>query len=117
MPGCDLSPTAQQWVTLVLVWVGYGTLAGLLAKGIVPGHEPSSAAGTVALGILGSLLGPLLLSHFLPAGKFNPISPFGFLAATAAAFALLLGYRTLLTAAHAAQARLQAAEEEEEEEE
>lgn len=116
MPGCELSPDAQKWVLLILAWIGYGTLAGLLARLILPGREPVSAAGTVAVGILGSLVGPLLLSHFLSAERFNPISPFGFLAAVAAAFGLLVGYRSLLTAAGAAQARLQAAEEEDEEE-
>jgi len=96
VPGFELSQSAQEWVNIVLLWVGFGTLAGLLAKVLVPGRAPASAAGTVVLGILGSMIGPLLLSHLLGQARFNPISPLGFLAAIGAAFVLLLAYRLYL---------------------
>jgi uncharacterized membrane protein YeaQ/YmgE (transglycosylase-associated protein family) len=96
VPELELSPSAQHWVNVVLLWVGFGTLAGLLARLLWPGREPASAAGTVVLGILGSAVGPLLLSRLLGQGRFNPISPLGFLAAIGSAFVLLVGYRLLL---------------------
>ncbi len=96
MPGFELSQVAQHWVNVVLLWVGFGTLAGLLAQVLVPGREPAGAVGTVVIGILGSTIGPLLLSHLVGKSRFNPISPLGFLFAIGAAFALLVGYRLLL---------------------
>ena len=32
----ELSPVAQTWVNVVLIWVGFGSLAGLLARVILP---------------------------------------------------------------------------------
>ncbi|NUQ62890.1 MAG: GlsB/YeaQ/YmgE family stress response membrane protein [Pirellulales bacterium] len=104
----QLSSAAQQWVNVVLIWVGFGTLAGLLARVLVPGREPAGAAGTIVIGILGSTAGPFALTYLLKRPDFNPISPVGFLAAIAGAFVLLIGYRLLL-----AMRRPQEAEEEE----
>ncbi len=95
MPELELSPTAQQWVNVTLIWVGFGTLAGLLAKALIPGRQPSSAVGTVLIGIMGSVAGPLSLCFLLKRQAFNPVSPLGFLAAVAGALALLIVYRIL----------------------
>jgi uncharacterized membrane protein YeaQ/YmgE (transglycosylase-associated protein family) len=92
----ELSHAAQQWVNVVLIWVGFGTLAGLLAKSLIPGREPSSAVGTVLIGIVGSVVGPLLLCHFLKWNDFNPISPLGFLATVGGAVVSLFAYRLLV---------------------
>jgi len=90
----ELSQTAQQWVNLILLWVGFGTLAGLLAKSLIPGRE-SGAVVTVLIGIVGSVVGPLLLCHFFQWKDFNPISPLGFLATVGGALVCLLAYRLL----------------------
>lgn len=95
MPGFELSQTAQHWVNVVLIWVGFGTLAGLLARVILPARQPSGPVLTLLLGILGSLIGLLALSLLFSGRQLNPISPLGFLAATAAAFLLLILYRVL----------------------
>ena len=92
----DFSEPAQRWVVMVLVWVGFGAVAGLLARLLIPGREPGGAAGTIFVGIIGSALGPLLLTTFWKRDHFNPISPLGLLAAVAAAFVLLAGYRLVL---------------------
>lgn len=94
----QLSPVAQQWANVVLIWVGFGALAGLLARTIAPGREPAGATGTLVIGVLGSALGPFVLTHLLKRPDFNPISPLGFLSAIAGAFVLLLGYRLLVAA-------------------
>ncbi len=96
----ELSETAQHWTNVVLIWVGFGILAGLLARVLVPGREPGGAVGTLAIGIVGSTLGPLLLSLLLGAEQFNPISPVGFFAAVAGAFVLLIAYRGLAACSH-----------------
>ena len=95
MPEFDLSNAAQQWVNIVLIWVGFGTLAGLLAKVVLPVRHPSGPVPTLFLGIVGSMIGLLALTPFCDHRQLNPISPLGFLAATAGAFVLLMGYRLL----------------------
>ena len=72
-----LSQAAQQWVNVTLIWIGFGTLAGL--------------------GIVGSVVGPLALCYLLKREDFNPIGPLGFLAAVGGALTCLLLYRVLVT--------------------
>jgi len=93
MPELELSPAAQQWVNVVLIWVGFGTLSGLLATLVLPARQPSHPLVMLLVGILGSMIGLLGLSWLLQGRQFNPISPIGFLAATAAAILLLILYR------------------------
>jgi len=93
MSELELSLQAQHWVNVVLIWVGFGALAGLLAKALLPLREPAGPLAVLLLGIVGSMVGLLALS-LLPFGmELNPISPLGFLAATSGAFALLMGYQ------------------------
>jgi uncharacterized membrane protein YeaQ/YmgE (transglycosylase-associated protein family) len=92
----ELSESAQQWVNLILLWIGFGTLAGLVAKALLPGREPAGTVGTMTIGIVGSVLGPLSLSLALEQKRFNPISPLGFLAAAGAALVVLIAYRVLV---------------------
>ncbi|MEN6498364.1 MAG: GlsB/YeaQ/YmgE family stress response membrane protein [Thermoguttaceae bacterium] len=93
----ELSPVAQQWVNLMLIWIGFGTVVGLLAKSLLPGHEPAGTVGTLLIGIAGSVVGPLVLTLTLKRDNFNPISPVGFLVAIAGASVLLLLYRVCIT--------------------
>ena len=92
----DLAPAAQFWVNLVLVWIGFGTLAGLLARSLLPTQEPTGAAATVLSGIVGSAVGLSLLGIVLRGRQFNPISPLGLAAAAAGAFFVLVAYRIAL---------------------
>ena len=89
----DLSQAAQHWVNFLLIWIGFGTVAGLAAKALLPGREPRGTVGTVVIGVIGSVPGPLLASLLLKRSDFNPISPIGFLTAIGGAFVLLIGYR------------------------
>ena len=93
MPELALSPTAQQWINLVLIWIGFGTLAGLLATVIFPMRRSVGPFLAMVMGIVGSTLGLLGLSWLFPGRPLNPISPLGFLAATIGAFVLLVLYR------------------------
>jgi len=95
MPNFEFGATAQHWFNVVLIWVGFGTVAGLLARWLLPVREVGGAVVVVTLGILGSVLGPLGLSYFLKDRLANPLSPLGLLAATAGAFLLLALYRVL----------------------
>ena len=88
-----LSHAAQQWINVVLIWVGFGTLVGLLATVIFPFRRPAGPFWAVVTGIVGSTIGLLGLSWLFPDRELNPISPLGFLAATVGAFVLLMLYR------------------------
>ncbi|MGA2032532.1 MAG: GlsB/YeaQ/YmgE family stress response membrane protein [Thermoguttaceae bacterium] len=96
----ELSQTAQHWVNVVLLWVGFGSLAGLLARLVLPVREPGSPLATLTLGMTGSAVGLGVLSWWLGNRPLNPISPLGFLAATLGAFGLLLAYRLVQTVVH-----------------
>jgi uncharacterized membrane protein YeaQ/YmgE (transglycosylase-associated protein family) len=91
----ELSPVAQGWVNIVLIWIGFGSLAGLLARVILPFTKPSGSLPTLTLGISGSAVGLGVLSWMQGGGPSNPISPIGFLAAVGGAFGLLLAYHFL----------------------
>ncbi len=98
MPELELSPAAQHWTNVVLLWVGFGIVTGILAKLLVPGREPAGPVGTLMIGIFGSVLGPLAISLALRTRHFNPISPVGLLASVGGALVFLLAYRFLIAA-------------------
>ena len=85
----------QQWANDVLVWIGFGTLVGLLAKAIMPGRDPGGAVATLAMGIGGTVIGCGTLSYFYEGRRVTPISPMGLAVATGGAFLILFFYRLL----------------------
>ena len=88
-------PTLQFWINDILVWVGFGTVIGLLAKVMMPGRDPGGALQTIAMGIGGTIIGSGVCSMILGGTRVTPISPPGVLVATAGAFTLLFFYRLL----------------------
>jgi len=87
--------TLQHWVNDILVWIGFGTVVGLLAKAIMPGRDPGGAVATLAMGIGGTVIGCGTLSYFWEGHRVTPISPIGLAVATGGAFVLLFFYRLL----------------------
>lgn len=87
--------TVQVMANQVLIWVGFGTLVGLLAKAIMPGKDPGGAVATLAMGVAGTIIGCGVLSYFWKGHVISPISPLGFCVATGGAFVLLFFYRLL----------------------
>lgn len=85
----------QQWANTVLIWVGFGTLVGLLAKAIMPGRDPGGAVVTLLMGIGGTIIGCGTLTFFYQGQRVTPISLVGFIVATGGAFTILLFYRLL----------------------
>jgi len=92
----ELMQQITDWAKIVLEWVGFGTLTGLLAKAIMPGKDPGGAIATLAMGIGGTVIGCGVLSFFSQ-GKtlITPISPAGFCVATGGAFIILFFYKLL----------------------
>ena len=92
----EIMQTVTEWAKIVLEWVGFGTLTGLLAKAIMPGKDPGGAVATLAMGVGGTIIGCGVLSFFSQ-GKtlITPISPAGFCVATGGAFIILFFYKLL----------------------
>lgn len=90
----QLVPEVQVWVDLVLIWVGFGTLVGLMAKAVMPGRDPGGAVATLAMGVGGTIVGCGVLTYF-SGHHVTPVGPLGFVVATAGAFLLLFFYRLL----------------------
>lgn len=91
----ELTPTVESWITDVLVWIGYGTVVGLLAKAVMPGRDPGGAVATLAMGIAGVIIGCGVWSLIGNVERVTPISGGGLFAGTAGAFVILLFYRML----------------------
>ncbi len=79
----------------VLVWVGFGTIVGLLAKAVMPGRDPGGAVAPLMMGVGGTIIGCGTLTYFWEGRRVTPISPEGLVVATAGAFILLFFYRVL----------------------
>ncbi len=91
----EFAPAVESWVTDILVWIGYGTVVGLLAKAVMPGRDPGGALATLAMGIAGVIIGCGVWSLLGKAERVTPISPSGLVAGTLGAFVILLFYRML----------------------
>ncbi|HEV3021289.1 MAG TPA: GlsB/YeaQ/YmgE family stress response membrane protein [Pirellulales bacterium] len=95
MGGPETYETLQHLAHDALTWVGFGFLAGLLAKAIMPGRDPGGPVATLMMGCGGSVIGSGLLVYFGDNQRVTPISPLGFVVATTGAFVLLAFYRLL----------------------
>ncbi len=83
------------WVNDLFVWVGFGTIVGLLAKLIMPGRDPGGALTTIAMGIGGTIIGSGTCSLLMNGQRITPVSPAGLCVGTLGAFTLLFFYRLL----------------------
>ena len=87
--------TVTQWAHIVLEWIGFGTLVGMLAKAIMPGRDPGGTIATLLMGIGGTVFGLGTVTYFWDGQKVTPISLLGFFVAIGGAFMILLFYRLL----------------------
>jgi uncharacterized membrane protein YeaQ/YmgE (transglycosylase-associated protein family) len=83
-----------EWAHYLLIWIGFGTLVGLLAKAIFPGRDPGGAFATLIIGIIGSVIGAGVLIFFSGL-KVTPISIVGFPVALIGTMVILFTYRLL----------------------
>lgn len=95
MPSAEVMAAIEQALHEFLMWVGFGTLVGLLAKAIMPGRDPGGAVATLMMGIVGSVIGCGAVMFFWDGHRVSPLSFIGFVAAIAGALLLLLFYRIL----------------------
>lgn len=94
-PELVASDTFYQLANDVLVWIGFGTVVGLLAKGIMPGRDPGGAIATVLMGIGGTILGCGAVSYFYDGQRIVPLSLMGFVVATLGSLLILFFYKLL----------------------
>ena len=95
MESLQLPEVIQQWANDILVWIGFGTLVGLLAKAIMPGRDPGGSIATLSMGVGGTVIGCGIWSFFFANYRVTPISPIGFCVATIGAFVILFFYKML----------------------
>lgn len=91
----DMQQMIDQSLQEFLVWVGFGTLVGLAAKGLMPGRDPGGAVTTLLVGIGGTVIGCALVLYFTGGDQISPITGIGFAAATGGSFILLFFYRLM----------------------
>ncbi len=95
MDGLVLPEVVNQWANDILLWVGFGTLVGLLARAIMPGRDYGGALTTLSMGIGGTIIGEGVLMFLWNGHRVTPLSPLGFIVATGGAFILLFFHRLL----------------------
>ena len=91
----DTTDAFQHIANNILVWIGFGMLAGMVAKAIMPGRDPGGPIVTLLMGCGGSVLGSGVLMYFWQGQRVPAISPLGFAVATGGAFIILVFYRLL----------------------
>ena len=89
----NIDPVAQHWVNIILIWLGFGTLVAILVRCLLPGREPTGMISMILIGMVGTCVGPLIVSTIWRIDKFNPISPVGFFASFVCSFLFLLFYQ------------------------
>lgn len=75
----------------LLWWIIFGAVVGAIAKLLMPGKDPGGCFATIALGILGSVLGGLILGLLLPGRSM--FEPTGWIGSILGAILLLWLYR------------------------
>jgi len=90
----DAASLFTQWAHFLLMWIGFGTLVGLIAKALLPGKDPGGAFATVFIGIFGSVIGASTF-FFFSGLKVTPISTAGFATALVGTTLLLITYRVM----------------------
>lgn len=95
----DIDPefleSVRSWINDIFVYIGFGTVVGLLAKAIMPGRDPGGAIATLAMGVGGTVIGCGLVSFFFESQRVTPISVMGFFVGTAGSFIILFFYKLL----------------------
>ena len=79
----------------ILGWIVVGLIAGALAKVVVPGREPGGIFATMAIGIVGGILGGWLSSMFMGGGGPNGINLGSIVVAFVGSVVLLVAYHAV----------------------
>jgi uncharacterized membrane protein YeaQ/YmgE (transglycosylase-associated protein family) len=77
----------------ILLWIVFGLVVGIVAKFLLPGHDPGGIVLTIVLGIAGAMVGGWL-GRVL--GLYRPGDAAGFVMAIVGAIVILLLYRVVM---------------------
>ncbi len=80
----------------ILSWILFGLIAGALAKLVMPGKDPGGCLVTIAIGILGALLGGFIGTSIFNFGEVTGFNLGSLLIAILGAMILLLIYRVIV---------------------
>jgi uncharacterized membrane protein YeaQ/YmgE (transglycosylase-associated protein family) len=72
-----------------------GLVAGYLAKALLPGDDPGGFFVTIALGLIGSLVGFFIFTELLGIGDDQIFDLGGLIGAVIGTIIVLLGYRQI----------------------
>lgn len=89
-------PQVQHIIIVVLVWIGFSVLIGLIAQLLIPGKRNKGAVSALVIGLTSSCLGSMLVSRFHPDKTFNPIGIVGFSVSLIIALLLLVIFQVFL---------------------
>ena len=76
----------------VLGWIVFGLIVGIVGKFVMPGRDPGGFLATVAIGIIGALIGGFLGRLM---GLYGQDDPVGFVMAVIGAILFLWLYRVI----------------------
>jgi uncharacterized membrane protein YeaQ/YmgE (transglycosylase-associated protein family) len=82
-------------ITNLIGWCLFGLIAGAIARLLTPGRDPMGCMGTMALGVVGSVLGGFL-SSLIFGGDRSGIEPSGLIGAVIGGVIVLLLVRRLM---------------------
>ena len=79
----------------ILAWIGFGLLAGIIAKILMPGRDPGGFIITTLLGVVGAVLGGYIATQ-MGYGDISGFDARSMAIAVGGALLLLVGYRLVM---------------------
>jgi len=89
-------------ITSIIGLLVIGLVVGFLARAIVPGKDAMSLPATIALGVVGSVVGGFLLGALTVGMRARGFGPAGFLGSLIGAIVVLLAYNRFVAKKHRA---------------
>lgn len=74
---------------LILGWVVFGGIVGLIARAILPGRQSMGWVATIGLGIIGSFVGGMIANFLFGGGRFFVIQSTGWIGSIVGALVAL----------------------------
>jgi uncharacterized membrane protein YeaQ/YmgE (transglycosylase-associated protein family) len=82
-------------ILTILGWIVFGLIVGFIARALVPGKDNIGILPTIALGVLGSVVGGLLGSLLFAPHQLSFKSPVGWIGSIIVAIILLVVYNQI----------------------
>jgi len=79
----------------ILAWILVGLVAGVLAKIAMPGPDPGGVILTIAVGIVGAVIGGFVMENLLGGTGVSGVNLASILVATLGSVILLVVYRAI----------------------